>query len=130
VGEDKIWANAKYALTWKGFMLKNDDGSVSITSDNDIQVISNGEERIKIGRIDNGAYGIRISNAEGAPVMETDDFGELWLKKRLRVGSGETSTVEIGYLDAVRAGTNIHEVINAGDEKQKFIVYEDGKMVA
>ena len=30
-GEEKIWENAKYALTWKGFMLKNDDGSVRIT---------------------------------------------------------------------------------------------------
>ena len=130
VGEDKIWNNAKFALTWKGFSLKNNDGSVSITSDEDIQVIGNDKERIKIGRIDNGVYGIRISNADGAPVMETDDSGELWLKNRLRIGLGETSTVEIGYLDAVRVETDVHEVIHAGDGEQEFIVYEDGKMVA
>jgi hypothetical protein len=35
-GEDKIWRDANFALTWKGFMLKNDDGSVRITSDDDI----------------------------------------------------------------------------------------------
>jgi hypothetical protein len=34
--EDHIWNNAKFALTWKGFMLKNDNGSVQITSDKDI----------------------------------------------------------------------------------------------
>lgn len=129
-GEDKIWANAKYALTWKGFMLKNDDGSVRITSTDDIQVLKGEQERIKIGRIEDDAYGIRISNADGAPVMETDDEGELWLKNRLRIGTNDTSTVEIGYLDAVRAETDIHEVIHAGDGEQEFIVYEDGKMVA
>ena len=64
--------------------------------------------------------------------METDDSGELWLKNRLRVGTDGTSTVEIGYLDAVRAETDVHEVIHAGDtnSNQNFIVYEDGKMVA
>lgn len=133
-GEDKIWEKANYALTWKGFMLKNEDGSVRITSEEDIQVLYDKQERIKIGRIiqqgDQVTYGIRISNAKGTSVMETDDAGELWLKNRLRVGTNETSTVEIGYLDAVRAETNVHEVIHAGDGEQEFIVYEDGKMVA
>jgi hypothetical protein len=96
-------------------MLKNDDGSVRITSTDDIQVLSDEQERIKIGRIEDKVYGIRISNADGAPVMETDDEGELWLKNRLRIGTNDTSTVEIGYLDAVRAGTDIHEVIHAGN---------------
>ena len=130
VGEDKIWANANYALTWKGFMLKNEDGSVRITSTDDIQVLNGENERIKIGRIEDEVYGIRISNASGATVMKTDDSGELWLEDRLRVGTNDTSTVEIGYLKNVRQGTDIHEVIHAGDEKQEFIVYEDGKMFA
>ena len=128
--EADVWSNANYALTWKGFMLKNDDGSVRITSTDDIQVLSGDKERIKIGRISKDLYGIRISNANGAAVMETDDQGELWLKNRLRVGTDGTSTVEIGYLDAVRAETDVHEVIHAGDGNQEFIVYEDGKMVA
>jgi hypothetical protein len=111
-------------------MLKNDDGSVRITSTDDIQVLAGEQERIKIGRIGANIYGIRISDKEGAPVMETDEFGELWLKNRLRVGTRKTSTVEIGYLNAVRAETEIHEVIHAGNNDQKFIVYEDGKMFA
>ena len=62
--------------------------------------------------------------------METDDEGELWLKNRLRIGTNDTSTVEIGYLDAMRSETDVHEVIHAGNGEQEFIVYEDGKMVA
>ena len=137
--EDDIWNNAKFALTWKGFMLKNKygEGHVSIDSQNDFIVSDGTETRIQIGNIStiedrnsNPIYGIRISNADGAPVMETDDSGELWLKNRLRVGTGEASTVEIGYLNAVHAVTGAHEVIHAGKDTQKFIVYEDGKMFA
>lgn len=130
IGEEKIWDNANYALTWKGFMLKTDNGSVRITSDNDIQVMGGNQERIKIGQIKEDTYGIRISNASNEAVMETDDLGELWLKNRLRVGTNNTSTVEIGYLDATRTETNIHEVFHAGNGDQEFVVYEDGKMIA
>lgn len=146
--EDHIWNNAKFALTWKGFMLKNDDGSVRITSDKDIQVIKKNEkgediDRIKIGRLGNDIYGIRIKNADDEAVMETDDSGELWLKNRLRVGTNNTSTVEIGYLDNFRevnikdengetSKQTYHEVIHAGDNVsgQEFIVYEDGHLKA
>jgi hypothetical protein len=47
--------------------------------------------------------------------METDDLGELWLKNRLRVGTNNTSTVEIGYLDAFREV----EIKNENDETIK-----------
>ena len=67
-------------------MLKNDDGSVRITSNEDIQVLSNNTERIKIGRIDNQVYGIKISNASGDPVMTTKDDGTLWLENALFIG--------------------------------------------
>lgn len=130
-GEDKIWNKAHFALTWKGFSLKNDNGSVRITSTDDIQVLSDSQERIKIGRLDNGAYGIRISDAEGAQVMVTKDDGTLWLENHLYIGTNNTSTVGIGFLEDVREGTNIHEVFHAGNnEDQQFIIYEDGRMIA
>ena len=129
IGEDKIWDSAHFALTWKGFMLKNDNGSVRITSTDDIQVLSDNKERIKIGRIGEDNYGIRISNRENT-VMETDSSGELWLKNRLRIGTDDTSTVEIGYLNTVREDTGIHEIFHAGTGEKEFVVYEDGKMVA
>ena len=133
-GEDKIWDNAYFALTWKGFSLKNDDGSVKITSNNDIQVFAKEQERIKIGRFGNGSYGIRISDSHGAPVMITKDDGTLWLENALYIGADsktvEDATVKIGYLEATRAETNIHEVIHAGNDDLEFIVYEDGKMKA
>ena len=136
IGEEKIWANATFALTWKGFMLKNkyDVGYVSIDSENDFQVNDGSVSRIQIGNIQlspglkhsNPIYGIRISNANGESVMETDDRGELWLKNRLRIGED----VEIGYLSGIRENTEVHEIIRAGKGDQEFIVYEDGKMVA
>jgi hypothetical protein len=79
-------------------MLKNDDGSVRITSTDDIQVFSGEQERIKIGRIENNVYGIRISNADGVSVMETDDSGELWLKNKLSIET-YNKQVAIGKLD-------------------------------
>lgn len=133
-GEDKIWDKAHFALTWKGFSLKNDDGSVKITSDNDIQIFAKEQERIKIGRLNNGTYGIRISDSHGAPVMLTKDDGTLWLENALYIGADsktiEDATVKIGYLEATRAETDIHEVIHAGNNESEFIVYEDGKMKA
>lgn len=133
-GEDKIWNKAYFALTWKGFSLKNDDGSVKITSDNDIQVFAGDQERIRIGRFGDKTYGIRISDSQGAPVMLTKDDGTLWLENALYIGAdsktAEDATVKIGYLEATRAETDIHEVIHAGNGGQEFIVYEDGKMKA
>lgn len=133
-GEDKIWNKAHFALTWKGFSLKNNDSSVKITSDNDIQVFAKQQERIKIGRINNGSYGIRISDSQGAPVMLTKDDGTLWLENALYIGADsktiEDATVKIGYLEATREETDVHEVVHAGNGSQEFIVYEDGKMKA
>lgn len=148
-GIDEVHEKAKFALTWNGFSLKNKygEGYVTIDSENDFLVVApytdeSGEakdvSRIQIGNINPNPgtkyvepiYGIRISNAQGAPVMETDDTGELWLKNRLRIGTNNTSTVEIGYLNAVREDTEVHEVIHAGNGDQEFIVYEDGKMIA
>ena len=129
-----IHDNASFALTWEGFSLKNDDGSVRISTSDDIQVLQNGTERIKIGRFGSGSnltYGIRINDARGTPVMETDGSGRLWLRDKLSVGTSDTSTVAIGYLEDVRTGTNCHEVIRAGDsDDQSFVVYEDGVMRA
>lgn len=118
--EEDVWDNASFALTWSGFSLKNNDGSVRITSDEDIQVLSGETERIKIGRIDSNKYGIRISNGEGAPVMETGDDGRLWLKEKMFIETANNKTVAIGKLGS-------GEVINANND---FIVYEDGRICA
>ena len=153
--EDHIWENAKFALTWKGFMLKNDDdGSVRITSTDDIQVLTKHPEdssrlihRIKIGRIDKkivinenneeireNVYGIRISDAFGAPVMETGSDGELWLKNKLHIETTETTEnkkeVGIGKLGNPDNEPNKGHGIRVIDANDKFIVYEDGHLKA
>lgn len=127
-GEDKIWKNARFALTWKGFSLKNDNGSVSITSDNDIQVLSEEKERVRIGRLGDGKYGIRIKDGIGDTVMETADDGKLWLRNRLNI---ETygKQVGIGKLDTEESKDGKHggRIIDADE---KFVVYEDGHIQA
>lgn len=134
-GEDKIWKYADFALTWKGFQLRNryGNGFVSIDSENDF-IVSDGQyNRIKIGNLGSAGfpiYGIRISDAYGTTVMETIDDGTLWLKDEMHIGDANTSTVKIGYLEEKRENSEIHEVIRAGDSSTEFIVYEDGKMKA
>ena len=124
---------AQFALTWDGFSLKNEDGSVRISSGNDIQVLSKDEnnnqlERVKIGRLgkngENWVYGIRISNGSGEPVMETDDSGELWLRKELKVSTIGGNTVRIGQINS---GEDRSIVFDANN---KFTVYEDGEVKA
>lgn len=140
--DDEIHNSASFALTWSGFSLRNTDGSVRISTENDIQVLQSIEqeqnsqviERIKIGRLegDTSSYGIRIRNSNNAIVMETDDKGELWLRNTLYVGE-KGSKVEIGKLSETRGKTGKHEIIHAGDaskQESPFIVYEDGYVIA
>lgn len=142
--EDSIWKKASFGMTWKGFFLKNDDGSVCISSDNDIEVKKGEETRIKIGRIDEKTitsddgvttepiYGIRISDGTNT-VMETSDDGRLWLKNALFIGDGDNSKVQIGWLPKTKKEDGVEEVeqeqqvINANNN---FIVYDDGSLSA
>ena len=135
--EDAIWAAAQYALTWKGFMLKTEGGAVTITSEDDISVWDNqqnSKNRVKIGRIsgqgtsgDPYVYGIRISDASGTSVMESDSDGKLWIRDKLHIGTNNSNyNVGIGNL-GIASGETLSQVINANDN---FIVYEDGSIIA
>lgn len=139
--------NLRFALTWDGLRINNNDGSVQIDDEEDITVIDKSDiQRIKIGRLnkvydDEGAftgynYGIRFKNASDAITMETDDSGQLWLRNYLLVGPEDaiSSQVRIGYNeDETKVNdSKVHEVIHAGEEgsDKEFIVYEDGFMKA
>lgn len=131
--EDDIWDDAKFGMTWKGFFIKNKYGnhSVEISSTDDIRVMRQSTEIIKIGKLEENedVFGIRIADLSGHPVMETDSDGKLWLRKRLDISStnGTDYNIGIGYLSEVKPDTSIHEVFNANDA---FLVYEDGSMKA
>ena len=98
---EDIKEKAHFGVTWDGFFIKNSytDGYVSITSDDDFQVVSNGIERIKIGAIDRVSrdhlkYGIIINNAAGERVFETNDEGNLIITGTIYAHAGEfTGTV-------------------------------------
>ena len=139
-GEQSIWDNGMFGMTWRGFFMKNkgNNGWVEVSTENDISVFSTSNEvdvdRIKIGRLSGDGstenpyvYGIRIKNAEGAPVMETADDGSLWLRKELNISStNDNYSIQIGYLD-LKESESLHRTIDVNNE---FIVYEDGSMVA
>ena len=86
---EEVHQEAKFALTWNGFSLKNKygNGYVSIDSENDFIVHDGTYTRIKIGKIGEldtaPIYGIQIGDGFGNTVMQTDSNGELWLQNRL-----------------------------------------------
>ena len=91
-GEDKIWSDASFGLTWKGFFLKNKGTSnqqIEISTVKDICITKDNIERIKIGRIDKieqeDIYGIRLKDNKNTTTLETDDQGQLWLKDKLQI---------------------------------------------
>lgn len=149
IGEEKIWKHSNFALTWKGFQIKSSHqvgGYVSITSENDIQVINaNGKEQVKIGLLYDDVnppiYGIRLRDSNETIVMEQATNGKVWIRDELNLGvNKEIPTVRIGYLKDTKAqnynytqdfegvpDSEIHQVINANN---KFMVYEDGSMKA
>lgn len=117
-GEDKIWNDANFGLTWKGFFLKNKGTSnqqIEISTTKDICITKNAVERIKIGRIDKieqeDIYGIRLKDNKGTTTLETDDQGQLWLKDRLKIAGAKYK------------GTSDSSIINS---KTYYIKNEDG----
>lgn len=159
--EQNIYDNAKFGMTWSRFFMKNnsENGSVEISTDEDFQVKAGEYERVKIGRLSSYnvqidktdpskgtkteyIYGIRISDANGSPVLVTEDDGELWLKNKLKIGGDDGAKVSLGYLEnTIQVYENIilengntesiqkiyHEVFNANGN---FIVYENGNVTA
>ena len=137
---EDIEAEASFALTWNGFLLRNkysENAYVSISNTKDFVVHVDGQDRIQIGNIQQEdykysepIYGIRISDASGASVMETVDDGSLWLKNRLNIDTYSSGNkVGVGKLDTEASKDTEHggRVIDANNN---FIVYEDGFMKA
>lgn len=97
---DNLKDKAHFSLTWDGFRIKNTygNGYVDISSENDFRVVkTNGDEeitKIHIGAIEKDSegnpltYGIRINNDAGAPVMMTNDDGNLTVTGEINATSG------------------------------------------
>lgn len=132
VGEDKIWRDALFGMTWKGFFLKNKSADknqqIEISTEKDICVSKTIDDKvidkIRIGQIttkDNKVvYGLQLKDDTGATTMETDDSGQLWLRDKLRI----SDTVSIGVLET---GKDRYQVFNSNNN---FIVYNDGTVEA
>lgn len=105
-------AETELSLTWEGLAMGVQGDSLRITSEFGLQVFSppdqfdNRQERIQLGRLTGtNSYGMRLTNSQGAPVMETDDEGDLWLKNLLTVGNSAHSTVGL-----YGGGSDINEI--------------------
>ena len=132
VGEDKIWHDALFGMTWKGFFLKNKSADknqqIEISTEKDIcisKIVDNEViDKIKIGQIttkDNKvAYGLQLKDDTGTTTMETDDSGRLWLRDKLRI----SNAVSIGVLET---GKEKNQIFNSNNN---FIIYDDGSVKA
>ena len=132
IGEDKIWRDALFGMTWKGFFLKNKSADknqqIEISTEKDIcisKIVDNEViDKIKIGQIttkDNKvAYGLQLKDDTGTTTMETDDSGRLWLRDKLRI----SNAVSIGVLET---GKEKNQIFNSNNN---FIVYDDGTVEA
>lgn len=138
---EDVKSKSKLNLTWDGFAIKTNNGSVSISSNNDIQVLdSSGAERIKLGMLIQGenpstsTYGMRIKDGAGATVLQTTSDGNLSLTGYLYLGENidnptvylsgksEAETNEsTGYL-----GQNRRIVVQKAPDNPTFVVYESG----
>lgn len=99
IGEDKIWRDALFGMTWKGFFLKNKSADknqqIEISTEKDICIskIINKKviDKIRIGQVitkDNKVtYGLQLKDDTGTITMETDDSGHLWLRDKLRISN-------------------------------------------
>ena len=104
---NEIKDNAHFGLTWDGFFIKNNytNGYVSISSDNDFQVIRNinGQEieKIKIGALEFDSshtptrYGINIRNDNGDVVFTTGDNGDLTITGTINAKGGNIGGMSV-----------------------------------
>lgn len=135
--EKEIWdcAATRFALTWKGFLLKNTfgDGSIEINSETNQIIAKQGDvKRVAIGKLDDSGklYGLRIFNSDGQTVLETQEDGELWLQNSLSIGTSDNTHAAIGKLGK-KDNDAVGRVIEAGTtDEDNFIVYEDGTVYA
>ena len=121
---NNIKETAQFGLLWDGFFIKNSytDGYVSISSDNDFQVVANDQERIKIGALektpDGYEYGIRITNAKGENVFVTDDSGDIEMSGVINAKGGT-------FTDSISVGSGASSIILQGTEEDAVIGSSD-----
>ena len=122
---EDIKSVANFGLTWDGFFIKNSyaDGYVSISSDEDFQVVANDTERIKIGALTRNVdgsyhYGIRIRNDKGQSVFETGDDGNVTVTGTINATAGLFS-------GQVRVGSNNDYILIDGATDVPYIASSD-----
>lgn len=97
--------------------------SVELTSD----VVATEEiDKILIGKLDDGTYGIQINDDQGNPIMLQKEEGKMWIDGVLNITTSSAGSVSIGKLGNSNQPEE-NPVINANNA---FVVYEDGSIFA
>lgn len=140
---DKLQAirdHSNFSLTWEGLMLQYQDGAVSLSPEEGLQVFdANDVERVRLGKFlysKDGVttiYGLKLSDSTGAATLETDASGNLWLQKYLNVNdeAGISSEIDIGGdpIDDVRFWAG-GAYTNRNDTTTKFRITKSGYLYA
>ena len=125
--------NAVFGLTWEGFFLNaaNGTGKVTIGTGQDFRMSEYSDDqsrwidRVVIGRLNSeDRYGFQLKNSSDQVVMETDDTGELYLKRKLRISNfGEDNTIEpYGWVyDGEQIDVNVKTILQEKDTDGNLI---------
>lgn len=134
------------SLDWDGLYIGALSGALQLDSENGLAMYDSprysetGEEntarkrRLQIG-LENNQYGFRLYDGAGNPTMVTDESGQLWLRDKLLIGSG-TSTSGLAATPRVENSSLSSPVrIWAGAqyanrESAPFRVLQDGTLYA
>ena len=114
------------------YILDNSQYREAIATDYDEGFIVNDKHIQYYTQVLNTSYGIRISDRNGSPVMETVSNGTLWLKKALYIGENETDSaynVSIGFLDRSNPIYSSHTNLEAFDPNYTYYELVNGEYV-
>lgn len=135
---------SQFSLTWNGFNLRTDNGSIEIDSNEDIRVLdNNGNQRVKLGEIGLNLYGLVLSDGQGKVTLQSNSDGNLSLTGKIYLGSetneASQATVAIGDLGVEEI---VSEYLNrnrrilvqkdptegGGQPIPTFVVYDTGEI--
>lgn len=119
---DDIEENAQFGFVWDRFFLKTHDngGMVKISSENDIQVFSGDNERIKIGLLNDDTYGLSIKNEDGNEVVKTDSDGNITIEGTISATAGSIGGFDIASNGLYKIDTGNNKAVYLNTDKIKI----------
>ena len=83
-------------LGWDGLSIKAQNGAVSLTATNGLEVFDGNNQLIQLGKRSADEYGLFIKDRNNNDTLVAKGDGTLWLKQKLSVGEGQNA-IEIEH---------------------------------